>query len=159
MRHPISSLPCHGQPSFEQAERLSTLRWWYSFGTPDYLWLASLLSAKIVSCTNINGYLRNYQDCLTLRHRTIRRLAFGFFGAFERSANSIHHKCHFYNGPKRKSCPGWRNWHLSKDGIKAFPKTINTRLLLSNPIMWQFEKDKGSYHVDVSAVSKLVTTI
>jgi hypothetical protein len=28
--------------------------------------LASLLSAKIVSCSNINGYLRNYQDCLTL---------------------------------------------------------------------------------------------
>jgi hypothetical protein len=24
------------------------------------------LSAKIVSCTNINEYLRNYQDCLTL---------------------------------------------------------------------------------------------
>jgi hypothetical protein len=33
---------------------------------PDYLWLASLLSAKIVSCSNINEYVRNYQDCLTL---------------------------------------------------------------------------------------------
>jgi hypothetical protein len=24
------------------------------------------MSAKVVSCSNINGYLRNYQDCLTL---------------------------------------------------------------------------------------------
>jgi hypothetical protein len=27
---------------------------------------AGILSAKVVSCSNINGYLRNYQDCLTL---------------------------------------------------------------------------------------------
>jgi hypothetical protein len=36
------------------------------FGTPDYLLLASLLSAKIVSCSNNYEYVRNYQDCLTL---------------------------------------------------------------------------------------------
>jgi hypothetical protein len=24
------------------------------------------MSVKVVSCSNINGYLRNYQDCLTL---------------------------------------------------------------------------------------------
>jgi hypothetical protein len=27
---------------------------------------AGILSDKVVSCSNINGYLRNYQDCLTL---------------------------------------------------------------------------------------------
>jgi hypothetical protein len=27
---------------------------------------AGIMSAKVVSCSNINGYLRNYQDCLTL---------------------------------------------------------------------------------------------
>jgi hypothetical protein len=30
---------------------------------------AVILSAKVVSCSNINGYLRNYQDCLTLGQR------------------------------------------------------------------------------------------
>jgi hypothetical protein len=24
------------------------------------------MSAKVLSCANINGYLRNYQDCLTI---------------------------------------------------------------------------------------------
>jgi hypothetical protein len=33
---------------------------------PDYLWIAFLLLAISVSCTNINGYLQNYHDCLTL---------------------------------------------------------------------------------------------
>jgi hypothetical protein len=27
---------------------------------------AGILSAKVISCSNINGYLRNYQDCLNL---------------------------------------------------------------------------------------------
>jgi hypothetical protein len=31
---------------------------------------AGIMSAKVVSCSNINGYLRNYQDCLTLAQPT-----------------------------------------------------------------------------------------
>jgi hypothetical protein len=27
------------------------------------------MSAKVVSCSNINGYLRNYQDCLTSTYK------------------------------------------------------------------------------------------
>jgi hypothetical protein len=30
---------------------------------------AGIMSAKVVSCANINGYLRNYQDCLTIVSR------------------------------------------------------------------------------------------
>jgi hypothetical protein len=32
---------------------------------------AGIMSAKVVSCSNINGYLRNYQDCLTLVTATL----------------------------------------------------------------------------------------
>jgi hypothetical protein len=35
---------------------------------------AGILSAKVVSCSNINGYLRNYQDCLTLARQLYGRL-------------------------------------------------------------------------------------
>jgi hypothetical protein len=35
---------------------------------------AGIMSAKVVSCSNINGYLRNYQDCLTLEHNCGERL-------------------------------------------------------------------------------------
>jgi hypothetical protein len=39
---------------------------------------AGILSAKVVSCSNINGYLRNYQDCLTLGNRFFHFLTFGY---------------------------------------------------------------------------------
>jgi hypothetical protein len=62
-----SSVPRHGAANLPLTGwAIKHMRRWYSFGTPDYLWLASLLSAKIVSCSNINEYVRNYQDCLTL---------------------------------------------------------------------------------------------
>jgi hypothetical protein len=41
---------------------------------------AGILSAKVVSCSNINGYLRNYQDCLTLA--PITYFQFDIFGIY-----------------------------------------------------------------------------
>jgi hypothetical protein len=38
---------------------------------------AGILSAKVVSCSNINGYHQNYQDCSTLV--TIARVNFHHF--------------------------------------------------------------------------------
>jgi hypothetical protein len=38
---------------------------------------AGILSAKVVSYSNINGYLRNYQDCLTLGARPVGTLKDG----------------------------------------------------------------------------------
>jgi hypothetical protein len=47
-----------------------TLPFYKWHGLPILKWYstseAGIMSAKVVSCANINGYLRNYQDCLTI---------------------------------------------------------------------------------------------
>jgi hypothetical protein len=58
---------------------------------------AGILSAKVVSCSNINGYLQNYQDCLTLPaalmiERTFTTHLFPYFRTNQTEENAVHNR-------------------------------------------------------------------